>query len=125
MSSLQPSQSRSARRLLAWSQFRLAAKAGVSETTVRAFENGDRIPSKHRLDAIALALKSAGVEFLTEDGGGPVVRLSEWEGPHESVHNIEKLADPVRDGEPSIRVAETQIVPNIGAAPSLPANHKA
>jgi DNA-binding XRE family transcriptional regulator len=68
MSSLKPSQSREARRLLKWSQYRLAAKANISETTVRVFENGSRVPSSKKLAALEVALESAGVEF---DAGPP------------------------------------------------------
>jgi transcriptional regulator with XRE-family HTH domain len=63
MSSLKPSQSREARRLLKWSQYRLAAKANISETTVRAFENGSRVPSSNKLAALEVAFASAGVAF--------------------------------------------------------------
>jgi transcriptional regulator with XRE-family HTH domain len=52
----------------------LAAKSGVSETTIRAFENGDRIPSKDKVEAIELALKLAGVEFVAEKDRGPFIR---------------------------------------------------
>ena len=75
MSSLKPSQSRDARRLLKWSQYRLAAKANLSETTVRVFENGSRVPSGRKLAAIEMALELAGVEFIA--GPPPYVRLGQ------------------------------------------------
>lgn len=71
-------QSRGARGLLDWSQTRLAQASNLSESTIRDFEKGRRIPSVNNLAAIRRAMEEAGVAFL-EDGenkqGGPGVRM--------------------------------------------------
>jgi len=68
-----PDQSRVARGLLDWSQAELAARSNLSESTVRDFEKGRRVPSINNLAAIRRALEVAGVEFI--DGDQPGVRL--------------------------------------------------
>ncbi|CEJ13400.1 helix-turn-helix protein [bacterium YEK0313] len=72
-----PAQSRAARGLLDWSQAELAVKANLSESTIRDFEKGRRVPTINNLTAIQTALEKAGVQFL--DGGdvasGPGVAL--------------------------------------------------
>jgi transcriptional regulator with XRE-family HTH domain len=69
-----PDQSRAARGLLDWSQAELAARSNLSESTIRDFEKGRRIPSINNLAAVRRALEAAGVEFI--DGDEPGVRLS-------------------------------------------------
>jgi transcriptional regulator with XRE-family HTH domain len=73
-----PKQSRAARGLLDWSQTQLAVDSNLSESTIRDFEKGRRVPSINNLAAIRAALEAAGVVFL-DDGqcvdGGPGVRL--------------------------------------------------
>jgi transcriptional regulator with XRE-family HTH domain len=69
-----PDQSRAARGLLDWSQAQLAARSNLSESTVRDFEKGRRVPSINNLAAIRRALEAAGVEFI--DGDQPGVRLT-------------------------------------------------
>lgn len=70
-------QIKAARALLAWSQARLSAAAGVSVPTLKRLEAqegalGGR-PETHQ--KICQALEAAGVRFLEENGGGPGVRL--------------------------------------------------
>ena len=69
-------QLRAARALLGWSQTRLAEKAGLSLPTVKRveIERGPRVSDAARL-ALRVALESGGVEFISENGGGPGVRL--------------------------------------------------
>jgi transcriptional regulator with XRE-family HTH domain len=70
-------QLKAARALLAWSQERLAAEAGVSIPTLKRLESRDG-PLGGRTDTrakIRSALESGGVEFIEENGGGPGVRL--------------------------------------------------
>lgn len=74
-----PSQSRAARGLLDWSQLRLASRSNLSESTIRDFEKGRRIPTVNNLAAIRAALEAAGVQFIAENGGGPGVRLRKGE----------------------------------------------
>jgi transcriptional regulator with XRE-family HTH domain len=71
-------QSRAARGLLDWSQTQLAQNSNLSESTIRDFEKGRRLPSINNLAAIERALEAAGVTFLEAGettGGGPGVRL--------------------------------------------------
>jgi len=55
----------------------LAGKAGIGISTVQRMENADGVPSASgkNLEAVQRALERAGVEFITENGGGPGVRL--------------------------------------------------
>jgi transcriptional regulator with XRE-family HTH domain len=69
-----PDQSRAARGLLDWSQAELAARSNLSESTIRDFEKGRRVPSINNLAAVRRALEAAGVEFI--DGNQPGVRLT-------------------------------------------------
>jgi len=66
--SITPEQSRAARGLLDWSQTKLAQKSNLSESTIRDFEKGRRIPSINNLAAIRAALEQAGVEFINGTG---------------------------------------------------------
>ena len=68
-------QCRAARGLLGWSQQQLADAAGVGVVTVRQLENGQAQPRRATVSVITAALEEAGVEFITENGGGPGVRL--------------------------------------------------
>jgi DNA-binding transcriptional regulator YiaG len=73
-----PEQSRAARGLIEWSQTELATKSNLSESTIRDFEKGRRIPSTNNLSAIRIAFEAAGVMFLASGestAGGPGVRL--------------------------------------------------
>jgi transcriptional regulator with XRE-family HTH domain len=78
MMTIDAAQSRGARGLLDWSQTRLAQASNLSESTIRDFEKGRRIPSVNNLAAIRRAMEEAGVAFL-DDGedqpGGPGVRI--------------------------------------------------
>jgi transcriptional regulator with XRE-family HTH domain len=74
--SLTPEQSRAARGLLDWSQAQLASQSNLSESTVRDFEKGRRIPSVNNLAAIQKALEAAGVEFTNGDQPGVRLRKS-------------------------------------------------
>ncbi|UVK44851.1 helix-turn-helix domain-containing protein [Mesorhizobium sp. AR07] len=66
--SITSEQSRAARGLLDWSQTRLGTRSNLSESTIREFEKGRRIPSPNNLAAIRSALELAGVEFINETG---------------------------------------------------------
>jgi DNA-binding XRE family transcriptional regulator len=72
-------QVKAARALLAWSQEKLAIAANVSVPTIKRLEAQDG-PLGGRDETgtkIRLALETAGVEFIDENGGGPGVRLRE------------------------------------------------
>jgi transcriptional regulator with XRE-family HTH domain len=70
---LTPEQSRAARGLLDWSQTDLGVRANLSESTIRDFEKGRRVPTTNNLATIQRALEAAGVEF--RNGGEPGVKL--------------------------------------------------
>ena len=70
-----PAQSRAARGLVDWSQSDLGGRSNLSESTIRDFEKGRRIPGPNNLAAIRAALEAAGVIFIEENGEGPGVRL--------------------------------------------------
>jgi len=63
-----PGQCRAARGLLNWTQGSLAKAAGVSDVTVRNFENGKTSLQPASLSVIRSALENAGVRFLNDDG---------------------------------------------------------
>jgi transcriptional regulator with XRE-family HTH domain len=70
-------QIKAARALLAWSQEELAAAADVSVPTIKRLEASDgslggRMQTGEK---IRKALQVAGVEFISDNGGGPGVRL--------------------------------------------------
>jgi len=77
MEQITTEQSRSARGLLDWSQSKLAEMSNLSESTIRDFEKGRRLPGPNNLAAIRTALQTAGVQFLTsgDTAEGPGVAL--------------------------------------------------
>jgi transcriptional regulator with XRE-family HTH domain len=66
---INPKQCRAARAWLEWSQYDLAARAEVSNSTIRDFETGRRIPIANNLKAIQQALESAGLRFIDTPPG--------------------------------------------------------
>ena len=60
---LTAAQSRAGRALVDWSQDKLAGASNLSESTIRDFEKGRRVPALNNLAAIRRALEAAGVEF--------------------------------------------------------------
>jgi len=71
---MSPEQSRAARAWLDWSQEELAAKASVSQSTVRDYEKGRRVPIANNLTAMRAALEGAGIGFV--DGATPGITYS-------------------------------------------------
>lgn len=71
-------QIRAARGLLNWTVRDLAEKSGVHRNTVTRIEN-DATEGGYSIGAIQLALESAGVIFVAENGEGPGVRLKKAE----------------------------------------------
>jgi len=69
-------QIRAARGLLGWSQSELAKRAKLSLPTVKRVETGvgPRVSEEARA-RIQHALEGAGIQFISENGGGPGVRL--------------------------------------------------
>ena len=70
-------QVKAARALLGWSQGDLAQHSAVSEPTIARLESvrGELGGREGTSEKIRLALESAGIEFIDENGGGPGVRL--------------------------------------------------
>lgn len=69
-------QIRAARALLGWSQQALADSARVSIPTVQRAEGAGKVQASANANAaIRAALEAAGVEFISENGGGAGVRL--------------------------------------------------
>jgi ribosome-binding protein aMBF1 (putative translation factor) len=64
-----PEQCRAARAWLNWSQTELAAKAQVSDSTIRDFEGGHRVPHPNNLAALRRALEAAGMHFTDDPPG--------------------------------------------------------
>lgn len=63
-------QCRAARAMLGWSQGELAVAANVSRQTIADFERGARTPINNNLACIVTAFERAGIQFLSEFGGG-------------------------------------------------------
>lgn len=53
----------------------LAAIASITHRTVVDFERGARKPRASTLRLIQIALEEAGIEFISENGGGPGMRM--------------------------------------------------
>ena len=70
-----PEQCRSARELLGWQQSELAYDSGMSQTDISLFEAGKGRRAYGQQVAIQHALEQGGVEFVSENGEGPGVRL--------------------------------------------------
>jgi len=61
--------------MLGLKQSELAERAGMSKTALINIESGSADPKASTLTAIQRALEAAGVEFISENGGGAGVRL--------------------------------------------------
>lgn len=70
-------QIRAARALLKWSASQLAAASGVSLPTIQRMESGKGVPNSlaRNIDTIQRSLEKAGIEFISENGGGVGVRF--------------------------------------------------
>jgi ribosome-binding protein aMBF1 (putative translation factor) len=69
---MSPEQCRAARAWLNWSQHELAAKAHVSDSTIRDFEAGKRVPHPNNMQAIRAALEAARMRFQNAEDGTPL-----------------------------------------------------
>jgi transcriptional regulator with XRE-family HTH domain len=70
---ISPAQSAAARAVVNLTQVRLARLANISESMIRDFDKGRRVPTIADLEAIRAALEAKGVEFT--NGDQPGVRL--------------------------------------------------
>src|SRR5437868_6509193 len=70
-------QIRAARALIRWSAEELATNCKLGVATIRRAEAQDGIVSMTyaNADAIRQAFETAGVQFISQNGGGPGVRL--------------------------------------------------
>src|SRR5688572_13685938 len=73
--SISPTQCRSARAILSWSQEELEARSGVKKKTIADFEREARVPHPRNMAAIKRALEKGGVVFIPQNGGGEGVRV--------------------------------------------------
>jgi transcriptional regulator with XRE-family HTH domain len=62
-------QIKAARKLLGWSQVRLALEAGVAQRTIGDYERGKRNPEGLSASKIKRALEAAGIGFIDEKPG--------------------------------------------------------
>jgi transcriptional regulator with XRE-family HTH domain len=76
-----PAQCRAARALLGITQPKLAQESGLGLSTIVDFEKMRRHVSDEVVEAIRIALKRTGVEFIDENGGGLGVRLRQRSRP--------------------------------------------
>jgi transcriptional regulator with XRE-family HTH domain len=78
MKEITGAQIRGARGLIRWSAEDLADAASVGVATVRRAEAADGVPpiTIANRNAIRSALERAGIEFISENGGGAGVRLA-------------------------------------------------
>ena len=81
--SLTSEQVRAARALLRWEQRDLAEASGVSLPSVKRLETqpGALAAQERTIVELRKALERAGVEFITENGGGAGVRLRKPQRP--------------------------------------------
>lgn len=61
-------QIRGARGILNWSQADLAARTGISSTSIGSIENGQSTPRASTLHTIQRAFEDAGIEFIGQEG---------------------------------------------------------
>ncbi|TPL96331.1 helix-turn-helix transcriptional regulator [Mesorhizobium sp. B2-3-11] len=71
-----PQQIRAARALIDWTREDLANASGVTVRTLARIESFQTLPRPATLQAISSALEAAGIEFISQNGGGPGVRLA-------------------------------------------------
>ena len=87
---------RAARVLLRWNQAHLAARAGLSASTVNAIENARHSASTTSAKLVALALEAAGIRFLgVADGLGHGLRYG-GSGQHRPAGTVVRFGQPHR-----------------------------
>ena len=73
---MSPAQSRAARGMLGWSEADLAAKVGLAEQDVKAFENGTGDPASGRIEALRSVLMTVGIVFHEGSESGVGLRAT-------------------------------------------------
>ncbi|MER9763970.1 helix-turn-helix domain-containing protein [Mesorhizobium sp. M0138] len=71
-----PQQIRAARALIDWTREDLANASGVTVRTLARIESSQTLPRTATLQAISSALEAAGIQFISQNGAGPGVRLA-------------------------------------------------
>jgi len=110
------SQCRAARALLDWTQDQLAENAQVARATVVDFERNARSPMRQNLVSIVSALEAAGVQFISENGGGAGVRFRKVELEYSKTvrHNGDDMILSVKyRGSPYSVVISREIIDDI------------
>lgn len=101
MTTFFPGQCRAARGLLDWSQSRLSAESHLSETAIRDFEKGRRVPNESKLATLQAVFESAGIELisdgLTSGPAGVGVRLKFPAQIVKRIDILENEGGPVRE----------------------------
>jgi len=77
---ISPDQMRMARAALKLGVRALAELAGVTPFTITRFENGRGGMQSGTMSVVIKALEAAGIEFISENGGGAGVRFKERAG---------------------------------------------
>jgi transcriptional regulator with XRE-family HTH domain len=67
-----PAQFKEARELLKWTQGRVAAETGLSQSRIARFETRQGILSALQISTLRRVFESAGVEFFAEHGAAGV-----------------------------------------------------
>ena len=111
----QPSQIRSARALLGWSQRELARRAQLGTSTVADFERGARAPTTNNIQAMVKALEEGGVVFT----GQSVTRRTTITAPVRPVAGRTPSL-PLDRGRRSRRMGQMARQPGTSARADLP-----
>lgn len=97
-----------ARALLGLSQAELAEAAHVARATLADFERGTRVPTHNNLQAIRTVLESAGIAFISANGGGPGARLRA--APHfAAAVEIEITPEQCRAARAALNLSQTEL----------------
>jgi transcriptional regulator with XRE-family HTH domain len=100
--------------MVGWSQDQLSEAAAVAKKTIADFEIGNRTPYARTLGALQVALEVAGIEFISENGGGAGVRLRKPSTSHVADPQHPKMRsigpeDETRSGPEAAEQADVQL----------------
>ena len=77
---------RAARTFLDWSQPQLAEASGVGLSTIVGFEHNRRHVSSEAIAELKATLEEAGLEFISDDGGGAGIRFRDRKDGSDGEH---------------------------------------
>lgn len=92
-------QIRAARGLLGWSQAELAARAGLSLTSINNIEVGTKSPRSKTLETIQKVLESEGIQFTSGQGvclADEVFNIQVFKGPDARLNYLKDIVQTVR-----------------------------